>query len=365
MKCGIAFYVSDLIDSLPMLEHHKYALHYGINLTQDAVCHADVSTPVNLKKLARAISQSKCDVVSLQHEFGIWGGVNGEFIVDFLDETIKPLISTLHTTFRNSSRPAVQSSILRRIVNQSAVSFVLTPQSRETLCDALSLSHDAVSVVPHGIPDIPFVPLTFANNRADKSARSLKLCSIGFFRPDKGLEETLRALSVLKSQGVAFQYVIAGSPQPQFMEQQSYLRNLKRTISELSLEDRVLLDIRFLNRSEQIQLIQDSHVGIFAYQTPYQSSSGTIPLVMAAGRPVICTPFEFALAKKLELDDGVILARDFGSAAIADAISQFILTECDYGSRDPRLNRQTREWLWRTVGSAYNSAFYKAHAGQS
>lgn len=99
MKCGIAFYASDLLDALPTFSQRKYVLHYGKNLTYDTVSHADASYRHNLRRLARAISDSDCEVVSLQHEFGIWGGKNGEHIVDFLEEITKPVVSTFHTTF--------------------------------------------------------------------------------------------------------------------------------------------------------------------------------------------------------------------------------------------------------------------------
>lgn len=362
MRCGIAFYVSDLMAALPTFEHRKYALHYGKNLTNDAVDHADVSHPSTLRDLARAISLSDCDVVSLQHEFGIWGGVNGEYIFDFLDEITKPLVSTFHTTFRSNNRPAVQGSILRRLIERSAVSFVLTQNSRDTLCTALDLPRDVVSVIPHGVPDIPFVPLSFTRPHTSENAYTWKLLSIGFFRPDKGLEETLNALSVLKSLGRDFQYVIAGSPQPQFIEQEKYSRELHELIAKLKLADAVRIDARFLTRAEQIQLIQDSHAGIFAYQDPDQASSGTIPLVMATGRPVICTPFEFALAKKLEIGEGVTVAKDFSSTAIVEALTHLFCSTPDYVPSGIRLHARTRHWIWQAVGPTYATAFDRACA---
>ena|SRR5208283_2368336 len=365
MKCGIAFYVSDLIGSLPMVEHRKYALHYGTNVTEDAAGHANASDFVDIRELAHAISQSDCDVVSLQHEFGIWGGPNGEHVLDFLGELAKPLVSTLHTTFRYADRPAVQSSILRTIIDRSVVSFVLSQQSKETMYDTLGLTGGSVDIVPHGIPDIPFAPSPLANNHAGGLNRTVKLCSVGFFRPDKGLEETLKALSRLRERGTEFLYVIAGSPQPQFAEQRNYLGHLNDMISELALDRYVKLDVRFLTREEQVQIIQDNHVGVFAYQTPYQSSSGAIPLVIAAGRPVICTPFEYALAKNLEIGDGVFLTKNFGSDAIADAILDFSCNKSSHGSLELSLHQRAKDWLWRSVGTAYSAAFNKARETNS
>lgn len=361
MKCGIAFYASDLIDALPTFTNRKYALHYGNNLTVDAVNHANVSYRHNVRQLAHAISNSDCDVVSIQHEFGIWGGVNGEYLFDFLAEINKPIVSTLHTTFRSTLRPPVQVSILRNLINRSAVCFVLSPKSKDTLCDALDFTPGTLSVIPHGVPDVPFVPPTFINSCLPTAEQIWRFCSIGFLRPDKGLEQTLSAFSQLKRRGLKFKYVIASSSQPQFIEQEKYALHLQQLIAELELEDNVEMNIHFLTRAEQIQVIRESHAGIFAYQFPDHSSSGTIPLVMAAGRPVICTPFEFAIAKKLEIEEGVMVSKDFSATAIAEELRKWCDSAEKYVQCAYELSMRTRHWNWKTVALEYVTAFSRAY----
>lgn len=359
MKCGIALYTSDLLDALPLLKHRKYALHYGTNVTADATGHADVSQPSHMRELARDISQSDCHVVSLQHEFGIWGGQNGEHIFDFIEDLTKPIVATLHTTFRSSRRPATQLSILARLVERSAVTFVLTPNSRDTLCSALGIDSGAIAVIPHGVPNIPFSSPPGSWNPVGGVGPTCKLCSIGFFRPDKGIELVLHALRSLKDSGYQFEYVMAGEPQGQFEGQEQYFNDVNESIRELNLADRVRIIAKFLTRGEQIQIVQEAHAGVFAYQDPDQGSSGTIPLVMAAGRPVICTPFEFALAKEREVG-GVTLAKDFDAAAIAEALARFFASGSNYLQDSRTLHERTRHWTWQAVGVAYAGAFAEA-----
>jgi glycosyltransferase involved in cell wall biosynthesis len=219
-----------------------------------------------------------------------------------------------------------------------------------------------VSVIPHGVPDIAFVPPLLTPGRTSESVNIWKLCSIGFFRPDKGIEEILKALSLLKVRGQHFQYVIAGSPQSQFSQQKQYFHQIKELVSAMNLVDEVRIDARFLSRSEQIQLIQDTHAGVFAYQDPDQSSSGTIPLVMAAGRPVVCTPFEFAMAKQIEFGEGVIVAKDFSATALAEALTDLLGSTPHYLRRALTLHAQTRHWTWQTVGTTYAAAFEHARS---
>lgn len=361
-RCGIAFYASDLIHALPMFEHGKYALHRGENVTKDAVSHADASDASSVRELARAISTSSCDIVSLQHEFGIWGGAgtNGEHIFDFLDGIEKPIVATLHTTFHREDRPSIQSVALCRLVKRSAVTFVLTPKSRDTLRTSLDLLQEDIRAIPHGVPTIPFVPPPLVPRHESSSEEPWRLCSIGFFRPGKGIENTLNALAALRDLGYKVELVMAGSPQPNRIDQETYLRRVQELIADLGLVGAVRIDARFLSRPEQIRLLQESHAGIFAYQDPDQASSGTIPLVLSAGRPVICTPFEFALAKESEIGDGMTVAGDFSSAAIAEALVRFFRLGPDYMANAERLYARTRQWVWQTVGSAYAAAFEEA-----
>ncbi|MGA9673038.1 MAG: glycosyltransferase [Terracidiphilus sp.] len=342
-----------------MYEHRKYALHRGNNVTEDAVSHADTSDPASVRNLARTISASNCDVVSLQHEFGIWGGAgsNGEQLVDFLDEIKKPIVATLHTTFQSSDRPKIQGEMLCSLVRQSAVSFVLTPKSQETLRKGYRLLQEDIRVIPHGVPMIPYVPPSFTSRYETEGADAWRLCSIGFFRPSKGIETILSALATIKDIGHNVGIVIAGSPQPGRTDQERYLSRVREVVADLGLVSSVEIDARFITRSQQIRLICESHAGIFAYQGFDQASSGTIPLVLAMGRPVICTPFEFAQAKEMEIGEGVTVADGFDSPAIVEALLRFFRSQPDYVKTTERLYARTRQWAWPTIGCAYASAF--------
>ena len=361
MPCGIAVYVSDLMEALPGIEHRRYELHYGTSRAADAAGQADVSDPIAIRRLARDIADSDCQVVSVQHEFGIWGGKYGENILDFLDEISLPIVATLHTTFTRDSRPKIQASILQRIVERSFATIVLSRKSRDTLSKLLNVPGDAISVIPHGIPDIPFVPPPSIRSSSATGKLALKMLSFGFFRPDKGLEAVVQAVRSLKTSGYDCNYVIAGSPQPQFVEQDEYCRLIHQLIRDLELVDSVHLERKFLTRSEQIKFIQRSHVGVFAYQDPVHASSGALSLTLGAGRPVICTPFEFALATRVEVE-GVRVAGDFGARAIAECLAGLFAAKMDHGELAARVHEQTRQWTWRTVGRAYEALLLTARA---
>jgi glycosyltransferase involved in cell wall biosynthesis len=204
------------------------------------------------------------------------------------------------------------------------------------------------------VPDISFAAIAAPNE-----SRPWHFCAVGFFRPDKGIEETLHALAILKNAGVAFRFVMAGSPQPQFAGQVAYVERLEALAMQLGLGNTVRLRRAFLSREQQLALIRASHAGVFAYQDPDQSSSGTVPLVLASGRPVVCTPFEYAKAKRQELGEAVTVADAFDARAVAEALFGFIVARTRYDRITSDIHRATRPWLWSTVGKTYAAAFAK------
>jgi glycosyltransferase involved in cell wall biosynthesis len=302
-----------------------------------------------LVKLAKLISASNCDVVSLQHEFGIWGGREGENIHAFLENLTKPLLSVLHTTFEPGVRSEIQGNIVRRLVRQSAIIIVLTNASRQAVERLCGREVERMVVVPHGIPDFPYVAPPAAWGMEIRNGRSpIRLIMPGFFRQDKGIEVILYALRDLRDRGHDFSFQIAGEPQQQFGEQALYRAQVEDLIESLGLGSVVQVDGRYLSVAEQAAAIQTAHLGIFGYQDPSHASSGTVPLVLSMGRPVLCTPFEYAMTKAHEVP-GIFLATGFASPSIADAIERFMRLD-GYATLAKAIYNSTRPWTWATVG---------------
>ena len=356
LRCGIASFVSDLIASTPGFEHRRYALHYGASGEVEASAHANVNSQSALAGLARSISMSDCDIVSLQHEFGIWGGREGENIHAFLDNLTKPLLSVVHTTFMPGVRSRVQEEVLLRLISESAIVVALTEASQKSAELLLGQRIAHMLVIPHGIPQFPYVapPATWTMEKGNGLA-PLRLITLGFFRKDKGLEVVLSALRNLKDSGHSMSYRIVGEPQRQSRGQTEYLRNVRASIDSLDLAPEVEVEDRYVSVAEQASSIQAAHVGIFAYQDPSHASSGTVPLVMGMGRPVLCTPFEFAKTRAAE-GQGVFVASGFDALSIASALEEFMRIE-----KYPTLARatydRTRPWTWATVGPLFGELY--------
>ncbi|MET2829777.1 glycosyltransferase [Mesorhizobium shangrilense] len=317
---------------------------------------ANVNSRDALADLATAISESGCVLVSIQHEFGIWGGNEGENIHAFLDNLTKPFVTVLHTTFGPNVRTQRQAGIVRRLVEQSTKVVVLTEKSKESTEALLGRLEPKVVVIPHGVPDLPYVPppATWMSVGHDQ-ARPIRMITPGFFREDKGLEVILCALHILRNHGYSVSYCIAGEAQRQFEGQAQYRARIEGMIESLGLSGEVHIEGRYLTVSEQAAAIQSAHLGIFGYQEPTQASSGTVPLVLSLGRPVLCTPFEYAVAKARE-GSGVFLASGFDPSSIADSIERLIQSgECATLAKS--IFDNTRLWTWTLVGERYSELF--------
>jgi glycosyltransferase involved in cell wall biosynthesis len=356
LKCGIAFFASDLMNAAPVATQRKYALHYGGVTVADATGAANVSIASEVVALAKSIAASDCDVVVLQHEFGIWGGRFGEHLLPFLDNLSKPIISILHTTFPPGARPDVQVHLLERLVRQSVRVVMLTADSRRTAEGLLGGRVEHAVVIPHGVPRFPYN----APPATGRRGQGIKLVTPGFFRPDKGFEIVLKAVGRLRRRGHDVRYLIAGQPQEQFSGQETYRQQVEQLVAELDLSGAVTLDTRFLSVEEQVAAIQAAHVGVFAYQEPAQSSSGTLPLVLSTGRPAVCTPFEYAKAKHQECR-ATALAEGFSAENVSDAIERLI-EEDRWDALAEDAFAVSAPWAWTAVGRRYLREFEAAAA---
>jgi glycosyltransferase involved in cell wall biosynthesis len=357
LKCGIAFFASDLIEALPNSVHSKYSLHYGRATTLDARSHANVNSLPEIIALAKSISASDCDVVGIQHEFGIWGGEDGHNLQPFLDNLTKPVVSILHTTCGPGVRADLQNRLLLSLIERSARVVLLTEASAQSTAALAGRQLPHAVVIPHGVPRFPYrEPPALSGDQV-----TLRLITPGFFRENKGLEIVLEALRTLRLKGREFDYLIAGEGQGQFSRQARYVDAIETLIKDFGLEGVARCEVRFFQLQEQIEAIHSCHFGIFAYQDCSQSSSGTIPLVLGSGRPVICTPFEYAKAKNLE-GFPVIIAEGFDAINVAAAIERTFDIADDWDPWQAAFS-STFDWAWPRIGIRFEKEFRRAAFG--
>ena len=240
------------------------------------------------------------DVVSLQHEYGIFGGEAGGNIIELLSRLQMPVVTTLHTVLEKPTRP--QREVMRQIIDKSAKVVVMAEKAREFLLSVHDVAPRKIEVIPHGIPDFPFLETHHAKAKFDLAGKMIIL-TFGLLSPNKGVEIMLDAMpEIIKSSPNAL-YVILGATHPNLMRQQgeAYRESLMARVRDLGIEDHVVFFNQFVDQATLLDFISMCDV----YTTPYlneaQMTSGTLAYSFGLGKAVVSTPYWHA--KEL-LSDG-------------------------------------------------------------
>jgi glycosyltransferase involved in cell wall biosynthesis len=257
-----------------------------------------------------------CDAAVIQHEYGIYGGRDGEDIVELMEMLSVPSIVVLHTVLPTPT--AHQRLVLEAVCDRAAAVVVMTEHARITLLTGLPVAPQKVHVIPHGA--------RVGGNVAQAAERPLSrhLLTWGLISPGKGLEWGIRAVSELARAGRDVDYVIAGQTHPKLLASQgeSYRHSLQSLVGELHVQDRVHFVDRYLDRASLDELLRSSLAVVLPYESTDQATSGVLVEAVGARVPVIATDFPHAVELLSDNPGVVVPHRD--AAAIAAAVAKII-----------------------------------------
>lgn len=287
------------------------------------------------------------DVVIVQHEFGIFGGPDGEDVLDVVRAVARPVIVVLHTVLVTPS--VRQRAILDELVLMSDAVVTMTLTAKDRLVRDYSISPDKVRVIPHGAADTR--PGTPATDR-DENAAPIVL-TWGLLGEGKGIEWGISAMAQLRDLDPAPSYHIVGETHPKVVERDGelYRRGLEARARDLGVEDVVAFDARYLETSELSRLVQEADVILLPYDSREQVTSGVLVEAVTAGKPVISTGFPHAV-ELLASGAGLLVERQ-DPDAIAAALRR-VLTEPGLAARLAAEAKQlSPQLLWSAVGQQY------------
>ena len=323
-------------------------------------------------RAARLLSHVDVDVVLLQHEFGIFGGDDGEYVLAFAQELDRPLVVSLHTLL--SAPSPHQLEVLTALCERAERVLVMTETARRLLVELGACPGEKIRVVPHGAPPV------LARRREELAAgrrpryvapmrggyeqlqQRFLLSTFGLLSAGKGIETMLEALPEIVRCNPEALYLIAGRTHPEVARQEgeSYRLQLQRRVVALGLEDHVAFDDRFLSLDELADLLAVTDVFVTPYRGREQIASGALTFAIAAGCAVVSTPYWYA---EDVLSSGAGRLVPFADpSAMADAI-------CDFASQ-PRLLAAARAearrvgaaHAWEAVAGATAGALHEAAA---
>ena len=307
-------------------------------------------------RTARMLGRLDIDVVLLQHEYGIFGGRDGEYVLSFARELAQPLVVTLHTVL--SEPTPHQAEVLTELCSEAELVVVMTNTALELLVSSGTCDEEKVRVVPHGAPARLVSRAAAAKARAD----GFRLSTFGLISPGKGLETAIEAMPALLQRHPEVVYTIAGRTHPEIArgEGERYRLMLERRVLELGLSGSVEFDDRFLSLEQLSDLLAATDVFVTPYRSREQISSGALTFAIAAGCAVVSTPYWYAQDM---LATGAGRLVPFGdAAALADAVSAYAADPESLAAARAEARRIGASLSWPSVAEATAAVLREALA---
>ncbi|MFX1482545.1 MAG: glycosyltransferase family 4 protein [Promethearchaeota archaeon] len=369
-ECGIATFTEDLTKSIDALRKLKPAEIIAINdpgasynYGREVAWQIDQDDMKTYHQAANRVNGPDFDLVNVQHEFGLFGGMWGEYLLKFLKKLTKPSVTTMHTTlwpdskiFNSQESSDTHNRVVRAIGKASSAIVVMTNMAARILQEQYNVNEDKVRIIPHGCPTFPFVPTEHEKEALGLEGRTV-LSTFGLLSQDKGIQNAIKALPEIVKERPDILYLVIGETHPQVRlhEGEKYRNQLVKLVNKLDLQDNVRFHNRFLGKDELIQYLQATDLYICPYVKKDQLSSGTVTYAMGAGKAIISTPFYYA--EELLADDRGVLCKFNSPSSITNSIRHLL----DNPEKKARIEKRAYEhgqgMTWPSVASRYYDLF--------
>jgi glycosyltransferase involved in cell wall biosynthesis len=358
-KCGIATFCEDLIHATdgdgafpePVVIAMEGGARYH-RYSRPVVHVVDDRNENDYQTAAEFINESPAQVVSIQHEFGIYGGMESRGMYRFLSAIAKPVVANLHSVLPQPDR--MTRDMIRALAEKSERVMVMNPIAGQILRRDYDVVPRQVAFINHGAPSPSARPREAIKQQLGLGGKKV-MCTFGLVGSGKGLEYTIKALPHVLRRHPELVYLIVGETHPGAIRNgaDEYRESLTRLIGELGVEDSVRFVNHYLTKDEIISYLAASDIYITPYLNPHQVCSGTLAYAVAAGRAIISTAY---LHAKFLLGEERGLLVDFASAA---SISEAALRVLDAPELQAKLESRTRAYgrrlLWAEVGARYRN----------
>jgi len=347
-QCGLATFSAALIRHLPRLGD-RVAVVRVLDVAPPYASAGEVmhdlvaDSPASASIAAEMLNGT--DVVIVQHEYGIYGGPDGQEIISLLAALYVPSIVVLHTVLAQPT--SRQRMILDAVVAAASAVVTMTQTARTRLLDIYGADPGKVCVIPHGAAD---------NRVAASSTPNTGLPRVltwGLLGPGKGIEHAIDSMALLRDRGLHVDYQVAGQTHPRVLQRdgEAYRRALQARAQVRGVQDRVRFDGRFFPADALSRLIGGADVVLLPYDSPEQVTSGVLIEAVTAGKPVVSTAFPHAV--ELLGGGAGLLVRRQDPADIAHALSR-VLTEPGLSARMSRCSADLApQLLWPAVARSY------------
>src|SRR5580693_9298174 len=368
-ECGIATFTTDLCNALaaeygegrlfaiPVNDpdsSYDYPEQVRLELTQEDI--------TSYERAADFLNFNSNDLVCLQHEYGIYGGSAGRYILAMLRRLKMPLVTTLHTVLRE---PDVnQRIVLEEIAQLSDRLIVMSELAAQLLREVYSVPSGKIDVIPHGVPDMSFMDPNYFKDRFGTEGKSV-LLTFGLLSPNKGIENVIRALPAILARHPNVMYIVSGVTHPHIRrrEGERYREELQALAAELGVSSHLIFHNRFVSTEELVEQVGAADIYITPYRQEAQIVSGTLAIALGAGKAIISTPYLHA--KELLADKRGVLVPFDNPGAIAESVVALLENDAERHAMRKRAYLHSRGTTWQTTAHAYMATFQRARSERS
>lgn len=363
-QCGIATFTTDICESFAALDPGVQCFAVPITDIEEGYRYPErVRFEIqeqdldSYKAAADFLNLNNVNVVCLQHEYGIFGGKAGGHILSLLRNLKMPLVTTLHTILENPS--VQQRRVMDELLALSDYAVAMTRKGIDILQDIYKPPGEKVRLIPHGIPDVPFIDPSFYKDKYDVEGK-IVLLTFGLLAPNKGVEFVFRALPDIIREHPNVVYLVAGVTHPNLLrnEGEKYRLALQLLADELGVAGNVIFHNRFVSIEELKELIVLADIYLTPYLVESQITSGTLAYSFGSGKAVISTPFWHA--RELLADGRGVLVPFGDSGAIARATTQLLGNDVERHAMRKNAYLLGRGMTWDKVAQQYARLFEEA-----
>lgn len=364
-ECGIATFTEDLTDALdhkfnPVIRSRIVALNDNptsiYNYPARVTSEINTSEIENYVNLAREINtRPDIKIVNIQHEFGLFGGNWGDYIIPFLQVIEKPVITTFHSVLPGHEDDL--KNIVRAIADRSKAVVVMNKLSGEILIADYGIPSSKISIISHGIPQTAFEPSGKFKTELGLEGKII-LSTFGLLSPNKGIQYAIRALPEVIRKFPNLIYLVIGATHPNVAKQKGevYRNSLIQEVENLGLQNHVKFYNKYLDLDELVTYLKATDLYLSPTIDPDQSVSGTLSYALGCGRPVIATATSYAKHLVMRGKNGLLVPLK-NSGAITKAILEVIEDEKKLKSMSTEAYESSRPMTWPNVAESYFSLY--------
>ncbi len=365
-QCGIATFTTDLCEAIATQFPGTTCIALPVNDVETGYAYPPrvrfelIEKDINsYHRAADFLNINDVDMVCMQFEYGIFGGKAGSHIISLLRELRMPIVTTLHTILKNPNPD--QKRVLEEVAALSDRLVVMSELGSEFLQSIYKVTPEKIDIIPHGIPDVPFVDPSFNKDLFGVEGKTV-LLSFGLLSASKGIETVISAMPEIVARYPDSVYIIVGATHPHVIqhEGETYRLSLQWLAQQKGVESNVIFYNRFVSLEELVEFISAADIYITPYLNEAQITSGTLAYTLGAGKAVISTPYWYA--QEMLSDGRGVLVPFRDHEALAKQVINLLDNEAERHAMRKRAYMFGRAMIWSKVAQRYMESFERARS---